>query len=204
MEWVIIILIVLAVLLAAALIFTAMKRKKAQVARQRAGELRSEAAASATAKQEQEARAREAEAEAERVRAQADKLDARAQEERTSYDQTRATQEDRLREADRLDPDVNHRDPDYQPGAGNVPGQQTPGQHDAPGEQAPGQQAPGQHTAPGQHVEGQRSQTPNPQHSTGATSPVPPGPETTAPEPTGSEEQDQATWEREQARRDQI
>ena len=184
MKWVIIILIVLAVLLAAALIWTAMKRKKTQVARQRAGELRSEAAATATAKQEQEARAREAEAEAERVRAQADKLDARAQDERTSYDQTRATQEDRLREADRLDPDVDHRDPDYQPGAGT-----TSGQHSATG-----------------HTEGQgsRSQTQNPQHSTGPANPVPPGPETTAPEHTGSDEQDRATSEREQTRRDQI
>ena len=171
-----------------------MKRKKHQVARERAGELRSEAANSATAKQEQEARAREAEAEAERVRAQADKLDARAQEERTSYDQTRATQEDRLREADRLDPDVNHRDPDYQPGAGSTPGQ-TPGQHTAPDQQS----------APG-HTEGQgsRSQTQHPQHSTGPANPVPPGPETTAPKPTGSEEQDQGTWERKQTRRDQI
>jgi hypothetical protein len=94
---------------------------------------------------------------------------------------------------------VDHRDPDYQPGAG------APGQHDAPGQQnTTGQQnAPGQHSAPGEHVEGQRSQTPNPQHSTGAH-PIPPGPETTAPETTGSEQQDQATWEREQARRDQI
>ena len=184
MKWVIIILIVLAVLLAAALIWTAMNRKKNQVARERAGELRSEAATSAVAKQEQEARAREAEAEAERARAQADKLDARAQGERTSYDQTRAAQEDRLREADRLDPDVNHRDPDYQPGAGT---------------------APGQHTAPG-HTEGQgsRSQTQHPQHSSGEANPVPPGPETTPPERTVSEEQDRATWEREQTRRDQI
>ena len=129
MKWVIIILIVLAVLLAAALICTAMKRKKNEVARQRAGELRSEAATSAVAKQEQEARAREAEAEAERARAQADKLDARAQSERTSYDQTRAVQEDRLREADRLDPDVDHRDPNYTPGAGATPGEHTPGEH---------------------------------------------------------------------------
>ena len=139
MKWVIIILIVLAALLVAALIYTAMKRKKNEVARQRAGELRSEAATSAVAKQEQEARAREAAAEAERARAQADKLDARAQAERTSYDQTRATQEDRLREADRLDPDVDHRAPDYQPGAGSVPGQHAEGQHTG-----------GQHTG-GQH-----------------------------------------------------
>ena len=139
MKWVIIILIVLAVLLAAALIYTAMKRKKNEVARQRAGELRSEAATSAVAKQEQEARAREAAAEAERARAQADKLDARAQAERTSYDQTRAVQEDRLREADRLDPDVDHRDPNYQPGAGSVAGQHAEGQH-TEGQHTGGQQ----------------------------------------------------------------
>ena len=57
----------------------------------------------------QEARAREAQAEADRVRAQADKLEAHAEAERTSYDMTRAQQEDHLREADRLDPDVGRR-----------------------------------------------------------------------------------------------
>ena len=39
--------------------------------------------------------------------AQADKLEAHAAAERTSYDMTRAQQEDHLREADRLDPDVD-------------------------------------------------------------------------------------------------
>jgi hypothetical protein len=151
-----------------------MKRKKNEVARQRAGELRSEAATSAVAKQEQEARAREAAAEAERARAQADKLDARAQAERTSYDQTRAVQEDRLREADRLDPDVDHRDPDYQPGAGSVPGEHTDGQH-----------TEGQHTGD-QYTEGHgaHAATQHPEHTTGTANPVPPGPETTAPEET--------------------
>ena len=203
MKWVIIILIVLAVLLAAALIYTAMKRKKNEVARQRAGELRSEAATSATAKQEQEARAREAEAEAERVRAQADKLDARAQSERTSYDQTRATQEDRLREADRLDPDVNHRDPNYTPGADATPGEHTSGEHTS-GEHTPGQHTPG--STPGQHTDqhGSHSQTQHREHTAGEANPVPPGPETSTPEPAGSAEQDRLTWEREQARRDQI
>ena len=177
MKWVIIILIVLAVLLAAALIYTAMKRKKNEVARQRAGELRSEAATSAVAKQEQEARAREAEAEAERARAQADKLDARAQSERTSYDQTRAAQEDRLREADRLDPDVDHRDPNYTPGAGA-----TPGEH---GEHTQGEHTGGQYEdqqTGGQYTEG-RGEHAHPDHTSGNANPVPPGPETTtAPE----------------------
>ena len=191
MKWVIIILIVLAALLVAALIYTAMKRKKNEVARQRAGELRSEAATSAVAKQEQEARAREAAAEAERARAQADKLDARAQAERTSYDQTRATQEDRLREADRLDPDVDHRAPDYQPGAGSVPGQHAEGQHTG-GQHTGGQHIEGQQTG-GEYTEGQqtggeytegRGAHAHPDHTSGGANPVPPGPETTAPEET--------------------
>ena len=58
MKLIIIILVVLAVLLAAALIWSAMKRKKDQVGRERASELRSEAADTAAAKAEQEARAR--------------------------------------------------------------------------------------------------------------------------------------------------
>jgi hypothetical protein len=183
MKWVIIILIVLAVVLAAALIWTAMKRKKHQVARERAGELRSEAANTAAAKQEQEARAREAQAEADRVRAQADKLEARAQEERTSYDMTRATQEDRLREADRLDPDVDHRAPDYQPGVGGT--HRSEGQEVHPdGSPTSGSQATG-------------SSTRN-QHSAATPNPAPSGPE------TGVSAQEQAAWEREQARRDQT
>jgi TolA-binding protein len=156
MDWLIIVLVVLAVVLAAALIWTAMKRKKDKVGRQRASELRSDAAATAATKQEQEARAREAEAEAERVRAQADKLDARAQEQRTSYDQTRAQQEDALREADRVDPDVDHRAPDYRPGTDDMPPRTGATQQN--------ESRTGSHAQP-----------------TGPADPVPPGPETVMP-----------------------
>jgi FtsZ-interacting cell division protein ZipA len=121
MKWLVIILIVLAVILAVALIGFAVKRKKDKVARERASELRSDAATTAAATQVEEARAREAQAEAERVRAEADKLEAHAQEQRTSYDMTRAQQEDSLREADRLDPDVDHRSSDYQPELDGTP-----------------------------------------------------------------------------------
>ena len=106
MSWIIIVLIVVAVLLLAGLVWTAMRRKRDQLGRQRADELRSEAAATAAEHPVQEARAREAEAEAERARARADQLQARAQEERTAFDQSQAHHEDRLREADRVDPDV--------------------------------------------------------------------------------------------------
>ena len=111
----------LAVLVAVVLISAALRRKKDQVARERASELRSDAAATAATTQIQEARAREAQAEADRARAQADKLAAHAEAERTSYDMTRAQHEDHLREADRLDPDVDHRSAEYQPDLDGAP-----------------------------------------------------------------------------------
>lgn len=162
MKLVVTILIILAVLLALALIWTAMKRKKDQAGRERASELRSEAATSAAAKQEQEARAREAEAEAERVRAQADKLEVRAQEERTSYDMTQARQEDSIREADRIDPDVDHRSTHYQPDLNGSPLHRA----DQSTESHNGQSA------------GTRTQ----RQTSGPANPVPPGPETIVPE----------------------
>lgn len=125
MKWVIIILIVLAVVLAAALIASATKRKKDQASRVRADELRSDAAQTASGRHEEEARAREAEAEAERARAQADRLDAQAAQKRTSYDQTRARQEDAVRDADQVDPDVDHRSSDYTPDLDGSPSERT-------------------------------------------------------------------------------
>jgi hypothetical protein len=170
MKWLVIVLIVLAVILAVALISTAMKRKKDQVARERASELRSDAAATAATTQVQEARAREAQAEADRVQAQADKLEAHADEQRTSYDMTRAQQEDSLREADRVDPDVDHRSSEYQPDLNGSPHRSG--------------------------VRGPESHETRERHVGGPANPVPPGPETVTP--------DQADWETEQARRDQI
>ena len=115
MKWLIIAVVVIAVLLLLAVVLRATQRKKQEVARERAGELRSEVATSSHDHQEQEALAREREAEAERARAQADRLQAQADRERTAVDQTQAHHEDRLREADRLDPDVDHRADDYSP-----------------------------------------------------------------------------------------
>jgi FtsZ-interacting cell division protein ZipA len=185
MNWIIIILIIVAVVLAAALIWTAMKRKKDQVARQRASELRSEAAETAASKAEQEARAREAQAEADRVRAEADKLEVRAHEERTSYDMTRAQQENAVREADRLDPDVDHRSEEYQPDLNGTPARR--GEANGRGAHAQTQASTqGQGTYQGAHQEGVEHR------STGTANPVPPGPETIVP------------GEHDEPRRDQV
>ena len=113
MKWIIAILVVVAVLLLLGLIWTSMKRKRDQVGRERAGELRSEAAGTVLDQHEQEARARQTHAEAQRAKAEADQLEVQAAKEQTAYDQTRAQREDAVREADRLDPDVNHRSDDY-------------------------------------------------------------------------------------------
>ena len=115
MKVLIIILVIVAVAVVAGLIWMSVNRKKEQHARERADELRSEAATTAASHDEQAARAREAQAEADRVRARADLLEAQAREERTAYDQAQARQEDHLREADRIDPDVDHRAGDYEP-----------------------------------------------------------------------------------------
>ena len=115
MEWIIGILVVVAVLLLVGLIYTSMKRKRDQIGRERAGELRSEAAGSVLDQHEQEARARQTHAEAQRAKAEADQLEVQAAKEQTAYDQTRAQREDAVREADRVDPDVNHRSDDYEP-----------------------------------------------------------------------------------------
>ena len=163
MKWVIIILIILAVVLAAALIWSAMQRKKDRVARERASELRSDAASTAAAKQEQEARARAAQAEADRVRAEADKLEVRAQEERTAFDMTRAHQENALREADQIDPDVDHRAPDYEPGLNGTAGHRADG-------------------TPNHRAEGTEPRTWSQEHTDGSANPVPTGPETIVPE----------------------
>ena len=152
---ILIFLIVLAALLAVGLIVSARNRKRDQVGRERADELRSEAASSAVGEREQEARAREAEAEAERVRAQADKLEVRAQEERTSFDMTQAQREESLRAADRVDPDVDHRSADYQP---DLDGART-------------------HRAQ-ETVNPEKTVERGGRHSNGAANPIPTGPET--------------------------
>jgi LPXTG-motif cell wall-anchored protein len=129
MKWLIIILVILAILLLAALVWSVARRKKEESARERASELRSEAAGVSMDRPLEEARAREAQAEADRARAQADQLERQAAEQQRSYDLTRAEEEDRSREADREDPDVDNTADDYQPGA--TPPRTEGGEHPA-------------------------------------------------------------------------
>ena len=65
--------------------------------------------------QQEELKAREAELEAERKRLEAERAEAEAERARQGHLQEHAKIEDQVREADRVDPDVDHRSPDYVP-----------------------------------------------------------------------------------------
>ena len=59
--------------------------------------------------------AQEAEARAQQARAQAERAEAEAHEARTVHQVEEAEHEDRIREADRIDPQVDHKADDYSP-----------------------------------------------------------------------------------------
>lgn len=130
--WPWIILAVVAII-AIALVVATMKKRKAEEHRAQAAELRNEAAGQAGGIRESDRAARDAEAEAQRKRIEAERAEQQAAEARQAQAQEEATFEDRVREADRLDPDVNHRADDYQPGQQGRRSAETDTDPDAPG-----------------------------------------------------------------------
>ena len=108
--WIVVAVII--VLAIAALIAAAMRKKRAEKQRTRAQQLRQEAVSNVDAIDHSSVAAKEAEARAERARLEAERAERQAQEAQRAVDMERATYEDRIREADRLDPDVDHRTTD--------------------------------------------------------------------------------------------
>jgi hypothetical protein len=102
---VIVVLAVVAAVVAAGRKSRAVRRERN---RRQAHEIREEVAAGTPGLES-------ARTEAEKARAQADAAHARATEAERGAAHQEAELEDRLREADRLDPDVNHRSRDYEP-----------------------------------------------------------------------------------------
>lgn len=108
--WIIVAVVVLLVVLAIAGVFG--KKKKTEHDRSRAQELREQAAAQSTGVQQHEAQARETEAEAKAARAEAERraaeaqrLEAEAADKRSTAAGYREERDERLRQADELDPD---------------------------------------------------------------------------------------------------
>ncbi len=124
---------VLVVLAVAALVVAMMRARKAKQAerdRLHAEHLRREAAAHAGGVAQTQVQALESEARAKRARAEAERAEAEAAEARQALEMEQAKNEDRLREADRIDPEVDTRAKDYQPGTTSPDGPTDPGPGD--------------------------------------------------------------------------
>jgi hypothetical protein len=110
--------------------------------------------------------ARDAEANAARARAEAERAERQAAEAGRARDMERAAHEDQIREADRLDPDVDHRSDDYVPDAEPQRFDTQTGEPLQPGAQRGSTGfEPTQGQTPGQHAErptGQHAATPEP------------------------------------------
>ena len=106
--------VVLALVIIGVLAAVMNKKKRAQRAAH-AAELRRDAHTRAPELQDADLQAREAQLEADRARLEAERAAARAQEVEQARAAEHASYEDRLREADQLDPRVNTRSSDYRP-----------------------------------------------------------------------------------------
>ncbi len=111
--WLIVAVVVLAAIIAIAMQVSA--KRKAGERRAHAAELRDEAVTTTSGLDESQRRADEAAAEAEIARAEAARAQERAAEASQGVQVEEARVEDRVREADRIDPDVDTRSDDYAP-----------------------------------------------------------------------------------------
>jgi FtsZ-interacting cell division protein ZipA len=111
--WVWIVIAIVVILIIAAIVMAAMRKKKEQN-RNRAGEIRQQAASQATDVQRREAEARETEARAAQARAQAERLEADAKDKSSTAEQHRNEHLENLQRADEMDPDVNTKSKDYE------------------------------------------------------------------------------------------
>lgn len=111
--WIILIIVIIIII---ALIGFLLNRRNIAQKSARAEELRTEARSQSADMHESDLQAREAAAEADRKRAEAERAEQQAQQARQGADVDQAQHEDRMREADRIDPNVDHEADDYQPG----------------------------------------------------------------------------------------
>ena len=111
--WVIVAVIVVIALVA--LVAAMMGRRRTERNRTKAAELRLDANAQERDVERQEAEARATQARAEQARAEADRLVADASDRQSEAAALRQEHVSQVREADRLDPEVDTKDPAYRP-----------------------------------------------------------------------------------------
>lgn len=111
--WIVVAIVV--ALLVLGLLAALMSKKKTEQRKAHATELRQDAQSRAPELDEADVRAREAEVEAERARLEAERAQTRATEAEQARAAEQAGYEDRIREADRVDPAVDTGASDYEP-----------------------------------------------------------------------------------------
>ena len=114
--WIIVIVVVVVVV--AALVAMTRKRRNEQ-RRVRAEELREEASTHAAVLPEAQRQAEELRAKADLAQAEARRAEERAANAEQGHRVEQASYEDKVREADRLDPEVDHKSGDYEPDVWN-------------------------------------------------------------------------------------
>jgi len=110
--WIIVAIVVIVVVIAALAVWRSQHRRKLSA---RADALRVEAREHTSDLGTHRRDAREAAVRADEARAEAEQAQREADNARTALAQEEASHEDKLREADRLDPEVDHKAADYQP-----------------------------------------------------------------------------------------
>jgi FtsZ-interacting cell division protein ZipA len=117
--WLIWVIVIVVVVLAVVAIVSMTSKRRTEQHRTRADELRAEASAKAGGLTESQRAADEAEAKAELAEAEAQRAREQAASAEQSHQVEQASYEDKLREADRLDPDVNTGSKEYEPSVWN-------------------------------------------------------------------------------------
>ena len=117
--WLIWVMVTVVVVVVIGLVVSMASKRRTEQHRAHAEELRAEASQHATALTESQRSAEEARAEAELAQAEAERARERAAAAEQGHQVEQAQYEDKLREADRVDPEVNTRSEDYQPDVWN-------------------------------------------------------------------------------------
>jgi hypothetical protein len=114
-SWLIWAIVIVVLIVIAAVVISMTSKRRASQRRERAEELRQEASAHASGLTESQRQTEELRAKADLAKAEARRAEERAATAATGHQVNQAAYEDKLREADKLDPDVNTRAKDYEP-----------------------------------------------------------------------------------------
>ncbi len=113
--WLIWVIVIVVVVLIVAAVVTLTGKRRTEQRREHAEQLRNEATTQAAGLTESHRQAEELRAKADLAQTEAERAQERAATAEQGHQVEQASYEDKLREADRLDPEVDHRSSDYEP-----------------------------------------------------------------------------------------